>query len=269
MKIITMVFESIKRDKSYLIGAIFTLGALTVLLTQHNWQSRALSDGSQNIVNELPDFSSIRNITQKKKQFFAYLRPLIAKENQKIRHKKALLLSLIERIESDRYHSGINSKKLHKLAIEFGLNPEKLDANLDAIIDELNSRIDIIPSSLVLAQAANESAWGTSRFATQANNLFGQWCYTEGCGLIPKRRNAGNLHEVRTYPSIQASISSYMLNLNSHRAYADLRNIRAGLRRRGQQITGVKLAHGLSSYSERGQAYVDELISMIRHNGLE
>jgi Bax protein len=265
MKIIGILLGAIKRDKSYLIGAVFTFAALFVLIVQHDWQSRPANVASLDFVTELPDFTAINDVQQKKAQFFAYLRPLVDKENNKIKYKKELLLSILTKIKTDSYHSGVNAKKLNKLAKEFGLKSENLQAN----IEELKSRIDIIPSSLVLAQAANESAWGTSRFATNANNLFGQWCYTAGCGLVPQKRNTASQHEVRKYASVQDSISSYMRNLNSHNAYTGLRDIRAGLRRRGQPITGVKLAHGLSSYSERGQDYVDELISMIKHNSLE
>ena len=265
MKIITITLDAIKRDKSYLIGVVFTIAAMFFLFIQHDWQSGPEYSPSLDIKSELPDFASITDVQQKKAQFFAYLRPLVEKENGKIKYKKQLLLSLQQQQKNDSYHSGLSAKKLTKLAREFGLGAEDKQVN----IEELKLRIDIIPASLVLAQAANESAWGTSRFATQANNLFGQWCYTRGCGLVPNSRNVGSQHEVRKYPSVQASISSYMRNLNTHNAYSDLRNIRAGLRHRNQSITGEKLAHGLSSYSERGQDYVDELISMIKYNGLE
>jgi len=272
MVIVKSLLDAIKRDKSYLIGAILTGAILLVLLNEHDWQSRPIdvpAGGSAqeflDFKSDLPDFASISNVKEKKQQFFDYLRPLVEKENGKIQYKKAHLERLIKELERDSYHSTVTRKKLHKLAREFGMEIAKIESNLD----ELTSRIDIIPSSLVLAQAANESAWGTSRFATQANNLFGQWCYSKGCGLAPKKRHSDGQREARKYNSIQASIASYMRNLNSHKAYQDLRNIRAGLRRRGQLITGEKLAHGLSSYSERGQAYVKELISMIKHNGLE
>lgn len=265
MKIISITLEAIKRDQSYLIAAIFTVAALFFLFIQHDWQSRPEYVASLDIKSDLPDFSAITDIEQKKSQFFNYLRPLVEKENRKIKYKQQLLASLQLEIEKDRYHSAISTKKLMKLANEYDLKSENIKKNLK----ELKLRIDIIPASLVLAQAANESAWGTSRFATQANNLFGQWCYTKGCGLVPNSRITGSQHEVRKYATVQASISSYMRNLNTHNAYIDLRNIRAGLRLRNQSITGEKLAHGLSSYSERGQEYVDELINMIKYNKLE
>ena len=265
MKIIRIMLEAVKRDASYLIGAIITVAVLSMMFTQHDWQSKPIVVASLELPSDLPDFASISNVKDKKAEFFAYLRPLIKKANGKIKYKKELFTSLVNKLEKENYHSNVTLKKMRKLAKEFGMDVTTIESNLD----ELQMRIDIIPSSLVLAQAANESAWGTSRFAIQANNLFGQWCYTKGCGLVPNSRNKGSHHEVRKYDSIQDSISSYMNNLNSHQAYRDLRNIRAGLRRRGQPISGVQMAQGLSSYSERGDEYVKELISMITHNGLE
>ena len=220
--------------------------------------------------SQLPDFAAIKDVKQKKKQFFAYLRPMIEKENNKIKYKRALLESLLEQKKNDTNHAALWQKKLRKLALEFAvINSTSQKPLTEEDIKQLKIRIDIIPSALVLAQAANESAWGTSRFARKANNLFGQWCYTKGCGLVPNQRGKGQVHEVRKFDSVAESIASYMRNLNTHRAYADLRNIRADLRQRGQSIKAQKMAQGLNHYSERGQAYVDELIQMIRYNKLE
>jgi Bax protein len=128
-------------------------------------------------------------------------------------------------------------------------------------------RVDTVPLELVLSQAANESAWGTSRFARKANNLFGQWCFSKGCGLVPARRNAGSTHEVAAFKSPQLSVRSYLRNLNTGRVYKDLRNIRAAKRAEGKQATAYEIAAGLSKYSERGQAYVKEIRAMIKYNG--
>ncbi len=228
--------------------------------------------GVNNLENSetLPDFAAIKDVKQKKKQFFDYLKPMIEKQNNKIKYKRALLESLLKQRRDDQSHSALWQKKLRKLAVEFSVIKSDSQKPLtEADIKQLQIRIDIIPSALVLAQAANESAWGTSRFAKQANNLFGQWCYSKGCGLVPKQRGKGQVHEVRKFNSVAESIASYMKNLNTHRAYADLRNIRAELRQRGQRIQAQKLAQGLNHYSERGQDYVDELIQMIRYNKLE
>lgn len=117
-----------------------------------------------------------------------------------------------------------------------------------------------------MIQAANESAWGQSRFAQQGNNLFGQWCFSEGCGLVPSQRGSDADHEVRTFDSINDSVASYLHNLNTSHAYADLRDIRADLRANNQPFDALMLAEGLSQYSTRGEEYVEEIQMMIRSN---
>ena len=119
-----------------------------------------------------------------------------------------------------------------------------------------------------LTQAAMESAWGTSRFAREGNNLFGQWCYQPGCGIVPKRRREGQVHEVASFDVVDAAVASYLRNINSHRAYADLRAARADLRAANQPVTGNAMANHLLRYSERGLDYVEEIQSMIRVNKL-
>lgn len=132
----------------------------------------------------------------------------------------------------------------------------------------LISRVDIIPNSLVLAQAINESAWGTSRFATKGNNYFGQWCFTQGCGLVPKRRSAGETFEVATYPSAMASIRAYMSNLNTNPVYKLFRTQRHLLRLAGEPLYGLNLAGSLINYSTRRQQYVNMIRGVINNYDL-
>jgi Bax protein len=113
-----------------------------------------------------------------------------------------------------------------------------------------------------------ESAWGTSRFAVQGNNLFGQWCYQEGCGLVPLRRNTGSKHEVAKFDSVRDAIKSYLRNINTHRAYSDLRLHRATLRDQDQPVSGHLLADNLIEYSELREVYVHEIQAVIRINKL-
>lgn len=128
----------------------------------------------------------------------------------------------------------------------------------------------MLPEALVLTQAANESAWGTSRFATEANNYFGHWCYSKGCGLVPLQRNEGSTHEVAKFSSSQESVHRYFMNLNRNKAYQDLRGIRTELANKGEDLltfdAATKLTEGLLKYSERGADYVTDLQAMIRHN---
>lgn len=133
-------------------------------------------------------------------------------------------------------------------------------------LDELLTRVDTIPEDLVLIQAANETGWGSSRFAREGMNFFGQWCFKKGCGLVPQSRSEGLSHEVAVFKSVEDSVGSYMRNLNSNAAYSLLRAIRADLRAQNQPVSAEKLVYGLMNYSERQEAYVEELLDMLRHN---
>ncbi len=140
------------------------------------------------------------------------------------------------------------------------------DKPTEVFWSRLAKRVDVVPVELALAQAANESAWGTSRFARQGNNFFGQWCYTSGCGIVPTRRNAGATHEVKAFDSPGASVRAYIHNLNTAKAYQPLRGIRLHLRRNKQPLDAMIMASGLSGYSERGAAYVKNIRTIIRRN---
>jgi Bax protein len=137
-----------------------------------------------------------------------------------------------------------------------------------AYLQRLLWRVDVIPPSLVLAQAASESAWGTSRFAQDGNNFFGQWCFKRGCGFVPASRRPTANHEVKSFASIEDAVHAYFMNLNTYPSYQYLRVIRQQLRNKEQPIDGISLSEGLGSYSERGDAYIKELRTMIYKNDL-
>ena len=141
--------------------------------------------------------------------------------------------------------------------------------NLRSTVDDLLIRVDVVPESLVLAQAANESGWGTSRFARQANNLFGIWCFREGCGLTPKSRDEGLTHEVAKYETVQVGLVAYIHTINTNPAYTYLRDIRATTRSQEQHFSGLALAEGLLRYSSRGIDYVRDIQQLIRVNELQ
>ncbi len=130
-------------------------------------------------------------------------------------------------------------------------------------------RVDVVPASLIVAQAAKESGWGTSRFAIQGNNYFGIWCFYQGCGLKPLRREANRTHEVASFDSVEQGVRYYVRTINTHVAYRELREMRAEARKSRQSLQGEQLANGLVRYSERGIAYVREVQSMIRDNNLQ
>ena len=153
-----------------------------------------------------------------------------------------------------------------ELADEYWVDVD--DKSFKHIIGELLIKIDEVPPSLVVAQAINESGWGRSRFAREANNLFGMWCYTPGCGLVPERRRANDKHEVKRYASIQASVDEYLRNINRNKAYVELRALRAEQRQRLQPLSGDYLAQGLRRYSSIGAEYVNRIRNIIRTRDL-
>lgn len=218
------------------------------------------------IAEEKPDIASITDINQKKQTFFDYLRPGVAIENARIEKERRRLLSIKLALDEHSLTSEqqATAKRLGKL---YSLEPSEVNYEW---VNAMLERVDVLPEALVLTQAANESAWGTSRFANEANNYFGQWCYTKGCGLVPLKRSEGMSHEVAKFSSPQQSIHGYFMNVNRNRAYQELRDIRAGVRDRGEDLlsetTALELTNGLLRYSERGEAYVKDLQAMIRHN---
>jgi Bax protein len=211
----------------------------------------------------LPDFSQIRDTTEKKREFFNYLRPYVQRENARLRSLRQQLLDIQQKKQKGMRVSLNEYAFLYSLYDEFRMDVVETD---DSMLVELLKRVDIIPETLVLMQAANESAWGTSRFAVEGYNFFGQWCFREGCGLVPQSRVEGEYHEVAKFDSPSASINSYFYNLNTFHTYEPLRQIRARLRAEGKPVRGELLAAGLGSYSERGEEYIEEISGMIRFN---
>ena len=126
-------------------------------------------------------------------------------------------------------------------------------------VKELLKRVDIMPTSMALAQAAEESGWGTSRFSREGNAIFGQWTFSDAEGLVPLKRQAGRTHKVRAFRSLLDSVRSYARNLNTHQAYRKLRTVRQQMRRDGTAVRGRRLIETLTSYSERGVDYVKGL----------
>jgi len=210
-----------------------------------------------------PDFASILDGTEKKETFFNYLVPFVVEKNRRILEDRQELTRIIDNStppnkEEKRWLGALRGIfKLKKVGV---YTPDTLE--------QLYLHLDVIPESLVLAQAANESAWGTSRFAVKGNNYFGQWCFRKGCGLVPEFREDEAAHEVRRFKDARESVFAYIDNLNSNRAYRSLRNTRAELRKKKEDITGLKLVGGVSSYSQRGKEYVKEIATLIRYNKL-
>ncbi|GGC57352.1 glucosaminidase domain-containing protein [Marinobacter halophilus] len=211
---------------------------------------------------DLPDFSGYRDTTERKVAFFSFLYPRIVLANSRILLEREYLESLSARFELSDQEVKWLSDQSQRLRVEAETGSLEQFALL-------RKRLDVIPPSLILAQAANESAWGTSRFALEGNNLFGQWCFSKGCGLVPQSRVEGANHEVAKFSSPYQSVRSYIQNLNRHPTYQLVRDLRLQDRQADKPLSGIELAEGLLGYSERGEDYIKEIRSMIRYNNLE
>ena len=199
------------------------------------------------------DLKNIRDVHDKKKRFFDFMRPIINTENEKILKLRNKLLSAKKNNNSEKF--------VAQVARAYTVNWEQDDRDWNKLLE----RVDVIALELSLAQSADESAWGQSRFAQQGNNFFGQWCYTKGCGMIPAERGRGS-YEVASFNSVNESVRSYIKNINTGRVYATLRKIRKENRAAGKQQDAIAQAGGLIRYSQRREAYVKEIRSMIRVN---
>jgi len=213
----------------------------------------------------VPDFSEYDDLSQKKRAFFAYLQPEIQRQNSIILKEREMVFALQDVILQHQIFNQPQQKVFDNLLKKYQFTgDEKL--SLEQTLKMLTLRVDTIPEALILVQAANESGWGVSRFAQQGYNFFGLWCFKKGCGFVPKRRDDDAVHEVARFRDLSHAVMTYMRNLNRHYAYKDLRLIRQKLRQTNKPASAVALAAGLSRYSERGQEYIDELLSMLRVN---
>lgn len=212
---------------------------------------------------DLPDFSKISHTGTRKREFFNFLKPAIAQENKRLRKLRADLLALQKSYSDWQMMSDKQQTLFNQLSARYKV---KNALSVNAKIIELLSRVDEIPQELVLVQAANESAWGSSRFARIGLNFFGMWCFKQGCGLVPKGRDSGLNHEVASFSSIDSMIGHYFHNINTHNAYKLFRSIRGQLRANDLTLSPQILATGLLPYSERGMDYIVEINAMMRHN---
>ncbi len=207
------------------------------------------------------DMPRIRVPAERKRIFFKTVLPLVLKANDDILKDRQRIL----RIRATKTKTGniAAGDRLWLAAMAERYDVGRYNLN------ELVRRIDIIPPSLALAQAAEESGWGTSRFALEGNAIFGQWTFSNKSSLKPRKRDGDKDHRVRAFTSLMDAVESYVLNLNTHRAYRQFRKERLALRARGQRLTGTELARTLTSYSERGSKYVRTIQSIINSNQLQ
>lgn len=206
------------------------------------------------------DLVNVREIKDRKAIFFQTVLPLILQVNEEILADRKRLWSL-------RYRSRMGETLSAQDRLWLAMMAERYETSRGDI-GALLRRVDVIPPSLALAQAAEESGWGTSRFSREGNAIFGEWTFSEDRSLTPKDRKNGKLHRIRSFPSLLDSVRAYARNLNTHRAYRELRLFRASLRRHGAPLDGGVLARHLTSYSERGEKYVDTLQIIMDSNEL-
>ncbi len=205
----------------------------------------------------LPQEIKMIESTKKRKEFFIQIvLPLILKENNNIRLDRKRLFTIINKSNNTK----LEIKWLEKKFKQYGINSNDLSI--------LKIRMDEIPVSLALAQAAKETGWGTSRFAQEGNALFGQWTWS-GEGLKPKDSDKNEGHKVMKFNVLQASVRAYQRNLNTHSSYKDFRKARAELRDEDKELDSLVLAEYLKNYAETGDKYVEVLQKIIEQNNLK
>ncbi len=226
---------------------------LSLLLCFCSVSGITLADVKQVTAADL-DMSNLKDVKDKKKRFFDFMRPIINDENAKVLALREKLLDA----KKNKNNFELVAKTAESYSVKWTTGKESWKKLLE--------RVDAVALEVALAQSANESAWGQSRFAKQGNNFFGQWCYRKGCGIVPKRRDKGTRHEVAKFKTVNDSVRSYIKNINTGRVYAPLRKVRREDREKGKPANAYDQAGGLIKYSQRREAYVKEIRSMIRVN---
>lgn len=248
---------------AYAIGSLVLVFALSLNPLSGRIDSDVLTSNTL-----LPDLTAINQPMERVQLFVEIMRPLVDQKNELLLTTRERLLQIKNEIDQKHELGFVDREQLNRLREDFSVTTEDYPSDKQAI-DVLLSRVDIIPPAMVIAQAAIESGWGTSLFAQEGNNLFGEWCFKKGCGIVPTRRAASATHEVRRFDSIEDSINSYYRNINTNNAYRSLRDLRAKIRNDKDKFTGRTLVAGLGKYCGRGEVYITEVRSMINSTKLE
>lgn len=207
------------------------------------------------------DISRIRETDVRKSMFFKTVLPLVLQVNEQILQDRQRLWNINVAKRAGAPIEAVDRLWLVVMAERYGTRRGDVDALL--------KRHDIVPPSLALAQAATESAWGTSRFVKEGNAIFGQYTFVDDhSGLVPSDRQDGKTHRIKAFNSLYDSVASYVNNLNTHQAYSEFRTLRAEMRARGQNLDGRRLATTLHRYSERGEDYVADIHAIMSGNAL-
>jgi len=202
------------------------------------------------------EIKKIENTKKRKDLFIQIILPLVIKENNNIKLDRKKMFNILNKSKN----TNAEKKWLESKFKQYGV------ANKD--LSTLKIRMDEIPVSMAIAQAAKETGWGTSRFAQEGNALFGQWTWS-GEGIKPKRADDDSNHKVMKFKVLQASVKAYQRNLNTHSTYKDFRSARAELRDEDKKLDSIILSEYLDKYAETGKEYVKILQQIIRQNNLE
>jgi len=207
-------------------------------------------------LTKLPkDIKTLGNTKQKRELFIKIILPLILAENDKITQDRKKLFKIL----SKNFNTVGERVWLKRRFKEYKIEDQDLS--------KLKMRMDIIPVSIAIAQAANESGWGTSRFALEGNALFGQWTWSKK-GISPKKKDPNQTHKILQFQILKASVRAYKNNLNTHNAYQEFREVRAQLREEDKRIIGLDLTKYLKNYASIGEKYVAILDDIIERNSL-
>jgi Bax protein len=210
---------------------------------------------------EAPDFAAIQDVKERQKTFFDYFARTTQQVNKSVMGDRKKFEKLAANPNNLSTKAGWLKARAALYGVKGDISP--------AFFEELFRRVDVVPPALILPQAALESGWGTSRFASEGNNFLGQKCFHKGCGMVPKDRSPGQTFEMATFDTPYDSVNEYMWNINTHDAYAPLRDIRAQLRKSGRPITGMALAEGLKAYAENGTDYIRDIQALIKAHRLD
>ena len=252
--------DNIVKKKDRVIVNIKTKPINTLIIEQ---RYEAANTGLFNLV--FIDAFNFENFSNSKQDFIKTLLPLISYENQKILLERKNLFNIKEALVNEKTLNNRDLIYLNKIAKKYKIkinNKHKID-----LVNQLLIFIDIIPNSIVLAQAANESGWGTSRFAKEYNALFGEYTYDFSKGVIPLKREAGKKHLVKAFSSYDNSVKSYFRNINTHYAYEKFRLTRKLMRDKNNFSNINLLVDTLNTYAEDND-YVETISSIIESNKL-
>ena len=201
------------------------------------------------------DLDNLKSVQLKKETFLKIVLPLVVAENEKILDDREKLKNLIDK----KFTTDAEKQWLRQKLLEYKVKKSDLK--------ELMIKMDMIPVSIALAQAAKESGWGTSRFALEGNAIFGQWTW-DGQGIAPLKRDGDKNHKILKFPILRASVKAYKNNLNTHKSYSKFRDKRQQLRNKNKNITGLALTDTLKNYAQTGSEYTRILNQIITQNRL-